>query len=248
MKILRLTNSTDLHPAVPEEKRAFKLSERMLADASGEEVETILKTIWPSPGLPDAVSSWMERYRPEMAVVVVGGLWYTYDSTLWKLRRKYRRFGAGAAPAVRITFNKSIAHTRPYRMARRMLMRTVGAEPFFTPDEVVECMEATVRRILAHEPLGVVVRVGPALPFDATPGNQRECERRWHEVNERLKEFCERVHVAHIAREQPVTWQGVKQWYLPDHLHFGEEEHARRGEEEGRALVAAWERSMGRVG
>ena len=48
IRILRLGNSSDHALDIASGGRAHEIVERMLRDASGEEVETILRPIWPS--------------------------------------------------------------------------------------------------------------------------------------------------------------------------------------------------------
>lgn len=92
MRILRLTNSQDLNPLIPEDRRAWSIAEHVFEAQTGERAETIIKIIWPGPELPGIVDGWMERYQPEIVVLHVSGLWFTYDSSLAKL-------DAGSAPS-----------------------------------------------------------------------------------------------------------------------------------------------------
>ncbi len=90
MRVLRLGNSQDLNSLVPELQRSWRIAERMLQEAAGERVETVLKPILMSAQVPDIVDGWMVRYCPEVVVLIASGIWYTYDSSLLKLIRAAR--------------------------------------------------------------------------------------------------------------------------------------------------------------
>ncbi|MEO6398754.1 MAG: hypothetical protein ABIP13_09840, partial [Tepidiformaceae bacterium] len=66
MRILRLTNSNDLTPAVAPEFRASAVVERVVSAATGEPVESMVRAIWPTPDLPDHVGRWIETYQPDV--------------------------------------------------------------------------------------------------------------------------------------------------------------------------------------
>ena len=84
MLVLRIGTSNDVAGGLPEEQRAWHIASRMLGEASGEPVETILKRAWPTAEIPDHVGRWMDEYHPDVVVLQVSNFWYGHESVpLW---------------------------------------------------------------------------------------------------------------------------------------------------------------------
>lgn len=66
MRILRLSTSDDLRPELPESGRIHRLVEQAFAAETGEPVETLIRVIWPTPGLADVIDRWLESYDPDV--------------------------------------------------------------------------------------------------------------------------------------------------------------------------------------
>ncbi len=52
LRVLKLGTSDDLTAPIPEEDRAYRVTQRFLGDATGLPVEVISRAIWPGPKLP----------------------------------------------------------------------------------------------------------------------------------------------------------------------------------------------------
>jgi hypothetical protein len=160
MRILRLSTSDDLRPEVPETDRIHRLVEHAFAAETGQPVETMIRVIWPTPALPDAIDRWLQSYDPDVVFFRVSSYWFTYESVPLRLERS--RLGRPARALARAGFASAdaprLAYTPLYRGTRNVLRRVVGSAVNFTPDEVIETVEACLRRIARHERAVVVVR------------------------------------------------------------------------------------------
>ena len=75
MKVLKLPTSDELAADIPDEARAYRVAERVIAERTGEPVETRLKAIWPSERLPDLVARWRDECQPDVVLVTVNPFW-----------------------------------------------------------------------------------------------------------------------------------------------------------------------------
>lgn len=242
MKVLRLTNSSDVDPRLPEEERAPWRAARVLREAIGEPVELTVKTIWPTERLLKLVDGWLDECEPDMVVLCVNSFWYTYPSVPLRLRRRFGRAGSAAATAgLKLGGTKFVARSPAYHLARRLLTRSVGAETHFTPDQSVAAIEGCLRRIVAREHVIPVVRCGiTAHGADVGGRWARFALARWAEVDARLQALCESLHVEYIALEQAKL--PTPQEYSSDVVHPNAEGHAWRAQWEAAGLVRAWGR------
>ncbi len=243
MKMLRLAHSQEMFARVPPEKRVQAVAGRRFEEVVGEPVETVHRMIWPNPELPQIIGSWMERYQPDLVYLSCTGFWYTWDSSLVKLRRRFRLAASATRAIGRLSFSDSVAHNRAYRALRRLGLRTIGGAPFFQPEEIADLMEASLRSILAHEPAGVIFRLGPALAHHSTAANRAECIRRRAVVHGRLKPFCERLHIIYQGSEDDRMYGEEPEFFFVDHLHWNEAGHARQAELDTEAMLEAWRRA-----
>lgn len=243
MRALHLTDSDATHVSdVPEAERSFRVAERMLAAASGEAVETINRSIWPSPQLPDIIDGWMERYRPDLVMFHVNGFWYLYPSVPLKLERTLGRFGRPLARAgFKAGSTRWIATTRAFHWARRLALRTVGGAYYFTPDEVIQNVEACVRRIVAHENIGLVLR-GNLVGW---PDGEQSREAAVHSA---LANLARELHVHFLARDWRTPTPARELYSSGDRMHSNSAVHAFYGEQEGNAFIEAWRSEHAAVG
>lgn len=161
MRVLRLTNSDDLVESIPLALRAPALAEKLIEERIGEPVETVARVIWPDPELPEIVEAWLDRYQPDCVLMRTASYWVTYESVPLRLRRKaYRGTGWVARLGGAGGANSRLASTAPFRVARRLAVRTIGGDTYFTPEEAAATVAATLRRIVVRESLVTVVR-GP---------------------------------------------------------------------------------------
>jgi hypothetical protein len=235
VRVLQLTTSDPFHETgVPDEARSHRIAERMLAEACGEPVETVLRVIWPSPALPDIVDRWMTQYSPNLVVLNVNGYWYLYPSVPLLFERRFGRVGKPLAKAGFSAGRTSwIAQRRLFHWGRWLALRTVGGAYYFTPDEVVDVVTQCVRRILAHENVALVIR-GNLLGWSEGP---RGAELAVHTALERL---AGDLHVTWLARDATRAVEGQQMYQTGDRLHSTVELHRFYGEREGAAMVEAW--------
>lgn len=93
IRILRLGNSDDTSPGIPDDQRAYALAAQVLEDAAGQPVETVVRTIWPDPELPGLIDEWLDRYKPDLVFLKVTWYWYGYESVPLRLERRLRWIG-----------------------------------------------------------------------------------------------------------------------------------------------------------
>ena len=94
MRILRLTDSNDLRPEIPEQVRGAAIADREFERITGARPETILKPIWPEPGLPAIVARWLERHEPDLVLLRCPTFWVSFESVPLKIERHWGRLGA----------------------------------------------------------------------------------------------------------------------------------------------------------
>ena len=75
MRILRLGSSIDSEGETPFEERAASLAAGILASASGEQVETILRMPRPNERMPEIVEGWVAELQPEIVCFNISSHW-----------------------------------------------------------------------------------------------------------------------------------------------------------------------------
>lgn len=239
MRLLRLTNSNDLSPGVPEAQRAPAITERIIAAATGEPVETMNRVIWPGPELPDIVAGWIERFSPDVVLMRASSFWCTYESVPLRLQRRWGRLGA---PISRVGFkaggHPTVAANPAFRRVRKLAVRTVGGETYFTTPEATQIVADVLRRVLAREAIIPIVR-GPAHAHDSsgTPAGRLRAEQINREFNTLLAATCQGYHVTYVSATSTLDNPSYLQ---NDELHDTAAGHLAIGELEGRAIVEAW--------
>ena len=242
MRLLRLGNSYDTDPNIATESNKASVADRILSGGTGESVETTIRVIWPDPGLPDLVDSWLERYQPDLVLLVVSSYWFTYVSVPLKVERMFGRFGKPLARAgLRAAATPWLAHNPAFRLARRAAIASVGGTTNFTPEQVVESMEACIRRIVARERIGLAVR-GPRVAFaaDGTEKTRRWAEGRRAAVDREISEFCQKLHVEYIGYSVGASPLDNPDAFQGDLVHSTVDAHEEQGTREGDALLRAW--------
>ncbi|MGE3076607.1 MAG: hypothetical protein AB7N24_21275 [Dehalococcoidia bacterium] len=247
MQVLRLGNSYEHDPNIPPEANKSAVADRLLSEAVGEPVETTSRVIWPDPGLPDLIDKWIERYQPDLVLLVVTSYWFTHVSLPLAIERRFGRIGKPIArTGDRLVHKPWLAKNRAFNAARQVVRGTIGGETNFTPEQVIEAMETCVRRILSHEDVALAVR-GPRIAF-ATEGSEkakRVAEERRSRVDHHMAEFCRQLHIEYIAYDTGVKPDAVPEEFQTDGVHVTAAVHAQQGKIEGDAMIAAWRQVHG---
>jgi hypothetical protein len=242
MRVLRLSNSDDFAGDLAPEARAWHVAGELLAAEIGEPVETTTRTIWPTAAVADLVESWLDRYEPDMVFLKVNWYWYGYESVPLRLRRRLpivgRPLAAAGDGAQKISW---VSRTRAFKAARHVANRAIGGDSNFTCDEVIERVQAVIRRIIVRENIIVIVKgtgggrdaIGALGPYYARFKPKREY------VEDTIEAFCRDlgVHYTGIGR---VRTRDEADLDRGDGVHKGAHGLSRVGVLEGEAMVAAW--------
>lgn len=169
--------------------------------------------------------------------------WYGYESVPLRLRRKVPVLGRFLAAAGDGATNISwLSRTRAFKAGRNLAVRLIGGDTPFTCEEVIECMQSVIRRVIAHEEVVLVVKgAGGGRPAAGSlaPYFDRFTQRRQH-VEGAIEAFCRDlgIHYVGIARQRTREESDIDKG---DGVHKGEYGLRRVGEHEGRAMAEAWE-------
>ncbi len=242
--MLRLGNSNEFSDGVPEEDRMAAVAERILADGTGLEVQTIRKKIWPTEKLPGLVDEWMDEYQPDIVYLKANVFWWTHESVPLRIERRVPVVGKYIARAGWKAQDKpAVATSTAGRSLRQFLERRIGGDTSFTSAQVVACVEQVIRRVVAHEHVGLLVN-GPAGQRprpELTPAQVERRNRRTSEVHRPLKALCDDLHVPYIGRDGPRPPDELERPPRgPDGFHSGVEGNHRQGRKQGEALLALW--------
>lgn len=242
MKVLRLGQSDQRIPGVPDSSRTWFVAQEVLAAAIGEPVETVLREIWPQPSLPDLVDRWIERYQPDLVFMKTTDYWVCTQSVPLRLQRRFGKVGRKAGDlGKRAADVPRIAHTRLFHAGRLVLLRTIGGDRYFEPADVVATLEACLRRIVAHETVVPVVSgtVGMLHPPYGWGGEKAAIERRTA-VHEGMARVCGQLHIAYTGRGGVIPKDEYAGLVGGDGLHRNEAGQQAAGAAEGRQMVRAW--------
>ncbi|MBI5948479.1 MAG: hypothetical protein HY875_10095 [Chloroflexi bacterium] len=244
MKVLRLGNSNEFSDGVPEEDRAAAVAERILAEGTGLEVQTVRKKIWPTDRLPGLVDEWMDEYQPDLVYLKLNVFWWTHESVPLRIERRVPLVGKYIARAGwKAQDTPVVATSTPGRSLRQVIERRIGGDTYYKPGEVVACMETVIRRIIAHEHAGLLVS-GPAGQRprpELTAAQLDRRNRRTSEVHRPIKALCDDLHVTYVGRDGPRPPDELERSPRgPDGFHSGVEGNHRMGKKQGEALLALW--------
>lgn len=226
MKILRLGSSEDAPGRLPPEFMREHLIQQGLERELGEPIEIATQRAWPNQRLPEMVRRWMDEEEPDMVTMHVTGYWFMYQSVTRKLRRRWGKFGQTVGQAAHDSADVPwLAYNPVFRFGRRVVTRVIGGETNFTPDEVVQRVTDSMKEIIRHE--GVILLVwgpgGRSRHGDHSRKAAAAMEARRLSVTARMREICAQHRVAFIAREEPMWKLGIAPKKGRDGLHADEE-------------------------
>ena len=237
VRILRLTNSSDIQDSVPPDLRASAVAERVVAEATGEPVETIVRVFWPDDGLPDVVERWIDRYQPDIFFMRASAFWCSYASVPLRLQRLLPFIGKPLGDVGVWAAGSRWGESRAFRAARQLAVRTIGGDYNFEPAHVTATVEAAYRRVLSHEAVVPALR-GPGFARDSSGSRSggRRAQARNAALDSALAAMSLRLHIPYAAHDQAVE---------PGHLArdaFHTNAHGLRlqGELEGALIARAW--------
>ncbi len=242
MKILRLSNSNDvLAGATTNRPEALREG---LEEFLGEPVEIVVKPLWPTEGVADVVEKWVAREQPDLVWVGLVNYWYEYMSVPKRLERLFGRFGKRASDlGFKAADAQWLSNNFAFRAMRRSLQATIGGDPHFTPEQVVERIEAVARRVLRSE--GVVLAVwGPNAHTKYSIGKRAEKrgEQRRQYVRRKIRALADSLHFEYYSFEEPGYRVNGKPDFAKDHFHYsadwGDVAAARELEVMKRAILA----------
>ena len=243
--VLRFASSLDFTGELPPRTRAWEVAERILAEESGRPVRTISKPVWPNAKLPGILDRWLDEFQPDIVLICISSYWVETEVVANRVRRlgilgRKLESASQAAAAKR-----GVADSRFYLSGRWLLLHTLGGRPNFTPAELETHIESWLRIILRRESVAVAISGTPFSPDTmATKAARRRATVRKDELRARLTALGERLNVV-VDMPPHGADAFAPELRLPDRVHFNELAHARMGEIDGRALVAAWRRAQG---
>jgi hypothetical protein len=243
IRVLRLGSSIDLVGETPIEERAAAIAARMLAGASGEEVETVLKIPKPDGALPGVMERWLNEVNPDLVCFVISSHWCEAENIAERMR-DFGRVGNWIGARLRGASRRYTPDTNALaRGAREIALLAVPGKPPFQPDEAASAIEDSLRRIVRREHVGVVVAGSPYSPaLDGGRRAQERARRRREAFFMRLRDACERLHVAYTLPPH-ASDAFTRSIRTSDGLHFTPAMHRRMGEIQGALMVSAWQES-----
>lgn len=197
MKVLRLATSADTWAGIPEHERTPAFLASMFEQATGEELEQVLRVLYPSASAPELLARWLAEVQPDAVLILVNPFWFAYESAPQRLRRSGGPVGRFAGRVARNAGRKKwIARQPLFHKARELAQRTLGTAYHYEPEEVVAAVETWLHIIFRHETIVPMV-LGPnfCFPYDPDERRAKRGEARRLEVNAGLRKLCARLQV-----------------------------------------------------
>jgi len=228
---------------LPEEQRGWAIAARMLEEATGSPVDTILKGSWPNREFPAVVGRWIEELEPDLVVLQVNNFWYGYESVPLWFERKFGRPGESMTRLGLKVGKSPIMNRNRWALAiNRGVLRVLPGATHFTVPQVLECMEATIRKVLSNEGVVLLVRGNEhweKLPMADARHNKRNTSRN-KAMSAAMRSLCERLHVPYYERP-PVAPEELEVMLGESRRHNNAEGERRTGLYDGEAMVAVWQ-------
>jgi hypothetical protein len=247
MRVLRVGTSNDFIAHIPQEQRGWAVASGILAQASGEPVETVLKRSWPTAAFAPAVARWMEEEEPDLVVLSVNNFWFGHESTALWFERKLGRAGQRVTKAsLKVGKSRLLSDNRWGQRVNRTLLRVLPGATHFTIPQVAEAMENAIRKVLTHEGTPLLVRGHDSyvkLPMADERYNRRNRARN-EAMSARMRAVCDRLHVPYFERPL-MEWDEVQVLVGEAGWHHSVEGERLTGVFDGEAMVAVWRASQG---
>jgi hypothetical protein len=229
MKVLLLGTSDDAADYVAEAATAPRLAEAELTRRLGEPVEIVLRRVWPTERFPRLVDRWLNDEKPDVVVLRTAALWVSYESVPVRVERILGPLGGPVRRlGIRMAQTPVLGTNPGFHASRKWLQRTIGGDPFFTVEQVVDSIGAAIRRIVRDERVVLVVR-GPqgANRYHSSERAARNGERRRAAVHVALRDLCRQLHV-HYEGVDRGTKDADPATKVGDRIHSNEEGQRRR--------------------
>ena len=212
-----------------------------------EPVEVTLRAAWPSSSLPGLIDRWLDEYEPDIVFLKVNAYWFNYLSLPLQIERKFGKFGKPINKVGKqVGELRPVSSSRPYRVARRYLLRVFPGATYFSPESVVASMQDSIRTILSREGIGLIVSgPGSRLNHELSRKAGRAHEARRQLVHQSMKRFCAEVHVPYFGLDSVPTKAELSRTVGNDGLHVNESASRAMAKEEAGAIVQLWRAAHG---
>ncbi len=244
MKILWVGNSNDRASAeVSEGQLRHKLLEPRLAEALGEPVEIVSRPLWPKPDAAQVLSSWLERFEPELVYLKANQFWFNHESVPLRIERMLGPLGRPVARAsLRANGTGWLAHNSAFRRLRDFIRRRVQGAYYFEPDEVVLRLGECIRVALRNENAQVLVACAFGISDRSSDEKtRRRLEARRLMVHRGLQRLCADLHVDYVGADQPhyLTRPILEQHLQSDQFHRDARGHRENVDQKFELLLPA---------
>ena len=239
MKVLRLGISDDAFGNLGDEQRSWHIAGEMLAERTGEPVETVLKRSWPDEKMAGRIERWIDDEEPGLVLFCSAAFWVSYPSAPLLVQRTKLPFARQlSGVGIKMAGNARIAHNAAFRTARRAVVGSIGGAFYFEPEHAAEMVEEWVRRAIRHEDLAVAVRGPLPLRIPGPRALRETCERRRASLDAALDAMCQRLHVAYLGFAGDEMAEPGH--LLGDGIHVNAAGHASRAVGEADVMWRAW--------
>ncbi|MBI2767328.1 MAG: hypothetical protein HYX53_15635 [Chloroflexi bacterium] len=244
MKLLLLGNSNDMGDWTDGAPRRNDILRERLAEALGEPVEIVARSLWPTPRMPQVLKRWVDDTEPDMVYINVTSFTFSYESLPLRFRRIFGRLGPAAGEAgKRFAESKRWSHNAIFRTLRSWGQATIGGDTNFTCEQVIASVSEAIRVVYRKEHTVLMVK-GP-FGRSKTGITRREHlrkEKKRLQVHLALESLCAQLRVRYIGRETP-EWREMsrpRELQAGDGLHLNAKGHAYMADELFDSIHAAW--------
>jgi hypothetical protein len=205
MRVLLLGTSND-RGGWGAEKRPGDVLQEELERLTGEPSVVVSYVPWPSPNMHLRIERLVQKERPEVVYYVVHDHPYAFISTPMRVRRLLRlRSDFIVRAAHKAARNPATARSPLLRAVRRLATAVIGGDTYMTPQEALEHISATIRRLASHQETTTIVK-GPQgwVRYGVTPRQRRTAEEKRLFVHRALEDLCAGLPVHYLGSERSV--------------------------------------------